>query len=66
MTINADPEFALLNEIFEDVSFNFCVQTNTCDIERYIHMVKDNTRKGYSSLPFEQIPCLLQPMLYSG
>jgi hypothetical protein len=29
-------------------------------------MVKDNTRKGYSSLPFEQIPCLLQPMLYSG
>jgi hypothetical protein len=30
MTVNADPEFALLNEIFEDVSFNFCMQTNTC------------------------------------
>jgi hypothetical protein len=23
MTMNADPEFAPLNEIFEDVSFNF-------------------------------------------
>jgi hypothetical protein len=31
---------------------------NTCDIKRYICMVKDHTRSGYNSLPFEQIPCL--------
>jgi hypothetical protein len=30
VTVNADPEFALLNEIFKDISFNFCMQTNMC------------------------------------
>jgi hypothetical protein len=34
VTMNADPELAPLNEIFEDVSFNFCVQMNTCPTSR--------------------------------
>ena len=36
MSANADPEFAPLDEIFGDVSFNFCAQDeHVPEIERF-------------------------------
>lgn len=54
MTINADPEFALLDEVLGDISFNLCAQDeHVPDIEWYVCTVKDQARSRYNSLPFE-------------
>jgi uncharacterized membrane protein YgcG len=59
-TLLADPEFQPLQEIFAPVSFNLCAQNeHVPEIERYIRTVKDRTRSGYNSLPFERIPRLV-------
>ena len=45
MSVNADPEFDPLDEIFGDVSFNFCAQDeHVPDIERYVRTVKDHAQ----------------------
>jgi hypothetical protein len=60
MTILADPEFEPLQATFGQVSFNFCAQDeHVPEIEHFIRTVKDRTRSGYNSLPFEHIPCLM-------
>jgi hypothetical protein len=57
---HADPEFAPLQDTFSDISFNLCSQDeHVPEIERYIRTVKDRTRSGYNSLPFERIPRLM-------
>jgi hypothetical protein len=59
-TILADPEFKPLQATFGQVSFNFCAQDeHVPEIEQYIRTVKDRTRSGYNSLPFERIPRLM-------
>lgn len=56
MTVNADPEFTPLDEMFNQVSFNFCVQDeHVPDIEWYVHTVKDCAQSRYNSLPFQRI-----------
>jgi hypothetical protein len=60
VNINADPEFDPLNEIFGDISFNFCSQDeHVPNIECYVWTVKDHARSSYNLLPFEQIPWLM-------
>jgi hypothetical protein len=53
---HADPKFAPLQDTFGDISFNLCSQDeHVPKIERYICTIKDRTRSGYNSLPFERI-----------
>jgi hypothetical protein len=60
MSVNADPEFAPLDEIFGEVSLNFCTQDeHVPKIEQYMCTVKDRARSRYNSLPFERIPHLM-------
>jgi hypothetical protein len=66
-TILADPEFEPLQATFGQVSFNFCAQDeHVPEIERYIQTVKDRTRSGYNSLPFEHIPRLMLTRLVAN
>jgi hypothetical protein len=59
-TILADPEFEPLQETFGHIQFNLCAQDeHVPEIERFIRTVKDRTRSGYNSLPFERIPRLM-------
>ena len=59
-TALADPEFEALQLILPAVAFNYCAQNeHVPEIERYIRTVKDRTRSGYNSLPFEQIPRIM-------
>ena len=59
-TTLADPKFEPLQMSFGDISFNFCAQNKHIpDIKCCIRMVKDHTRSGYNSLPFEWIPCIM-------
>ena len=56
-TTLANPEFELLQAVFGDISFNLCSQDeHVPEIEQYIWTVKDHTRSGYNSLPFERLP----------
>jgi hypothetical protein len=66
--VNADPEFFTpLDEIFGDVSFNFCAQDeHVPEIERYVRTVKDRARSAYNSLPFAYIPRLMVIRLISN
>ena len=65
--INADPEFQPLQDECISVSFNFCAQNeHVPEIERYVRTVKDRTRCGYNSLPFERIPRLIIMRLVSN
>jgi hypothetical protein len=58
--VNADPEFAPLQDMFGDISFNVCTQDDHVpEVKEYIRTVKDRACSGYNFLPFEQIPRLM-------
>jgi len=57
---NADPEFQPMQNSFTSTTFNLCSEDDHIpEIERYIWTVKDRSRSGYNSLPFERIPSLV-------
>jgi hypothetical protein len=50
----ADMEFEPVQNSFLGTTFNLCAQDeHVPEIERYIRTVKDRSRSGYNSLPFE-------------
>jgi hypothetical protein len=56
----ADMEFESVQNSFHGTTFNLCAQyEHVPEIERYIRTVKDRSRSGYNSLPFEWIPRLV-------
>jgi acetolactate synthase regulatory subunit len=56
----ADMEFKPVQNSFHSITFNVCAQDeHVPKIECYIQTVKDCSRSGYNSLPFERIPRLV-------
>ena len=56
----ADMEFEPVQNLFQGTTFNLCAEDeHVPEIERYIRTVKDRSRSGYNSLPFERIPRLV-------
>ena len=57
----ADMEFEPVQNLFQGTTFNLCAEDEHIpEIERYIRTVKDRSRSGYNSLPFERIPRLVE------
>jgi len=65
--VKADPEFRKLAEDYKGCQFNLSSEAeHNCEIERYIRTVKDRSRSGYNSLPFERMPRVMIIRLVSN
>lgn len=66
-TILADGEFAPIEALMAQVTFNLCgADERIPEIERYIRTIKDRVRSCYNALPYQSMPRIMLARMVSS